>query len=247
PLGREGREVDVVADRPHGRPDGGIDQPPGECCRTKGHADRLGEQRRDRHRPSARGVDAAQLGVGAEAAAGEVDRGELGLDRGGGVVEADAVGAADVDVASQRPPARGAEDGCAHRGGEGVDCGGGGGGGGGAGLAVGAGAGAAAAGADTGCDAVVACWAGAWAAVATLAAGAAWALRDGGAGAGCSGAASGSEAGSTAGAGTAGGGAAAVACAASQVAAAPAATRPVRPSEPATAPPVSRRTRASAW
>ena len=77
----DGREVAVVAGEDERLPDRGIDDPVGQRGGAQRDRERLEQPRPDADRTAGTGVEAGELGIGAEPAAGEVDGGQLRLDR----------------------------------------------------------------------------------------------------------------------------------------------------------------------
>ena len=79
-VGADRREVAVIASSDKGLTDGGIDVAVGLGCRTKRRAERAGQQPADRCGPAVGCVQRANLRVGTEPAAGQVQRGEVVLE-----------------------------------------------------------------------------------------------------------------------------------------------------------------------
>ena len=98
----EDREVAVPAEAGQRAADRRVDVAVGELRGAERDRERLGEQRARLERLPARAVERSQLGVVPEAAAGEVDRGQLVLDRGDGRVERGRIGDADLGGRAER-------------------------------------------------------------------------------------------------------------------------------------------------
>ena len=113
PVSRDQGEITVVADRVHGRAHGGVDIPVSEPGGPQRDRDRLREQRADLDGLGAGAVGAGchcrverdDLGVGAEPAAGKVDRSQVLLQHAAGGREQTAVGDDQVNACAQRLPA----------------------------------------------------------------------------------------------------------------------------------------------
>ena len=114
PCGLDLLEVTVVSDGGHGRADRRVDVAVGEFGRPQRDRDGLGEERADLlacglpvSLPVGLPVDleGADLGVGAEAAAGQVDGGQVGFEEAAGRGQAGGFGHHQVDQCAQGPPA----------------------------------------------------------------------------------------------------------------------------------------------
>ena len=102
----DGREVPVVAGEDERLADRGIDDPAGQRGGAQRDRDRLEQPRPGADRTAGTGVEAGELGIGAEAAAGEVDGGKLRLDRAAGRRQRVRVGDDEARLGAERGPAR---------------------------------------------------------------------------------------------------------------------------------------------
>ena len=101
------REVVVVASEHQRGANGWIDVAVGEIRGAQRNLQRLDQQRGHRHgRPPGMRVDACQVGVGAEAAAGAVDRVELARKDRAGAGQPQGLGDAQYHAGAERLPAR---------------------------------------------------------------------------------------------------------------------------------------------
>ena len=90
------REVAIPAEPAHRAPDGGVDVAAGRGGRPQRDGKHVEQERSRRERTPGRAVQPGELGVVAEAAAGQVERAQLGGDELGGLVER--VGPRDGDL-----------------------------------------------------------------------------------------------------------------------------------------------------
>ena len=108
-AGAHEREVAIPAERAHRAADGGIDVAAGRGGRSERDGKHVAEERADRDRPPGRAVQPGELGVVAEAAAGEIERPQLVGHERSGLVER--VRLRDGDLREHADRGEGARDG----------------------------------------------------------------------------------------------------------------------------------------